>query len=116
MSKKDQDVAVLVLDDNHPLDNYLVGTIMSASLDDSVMYGKDKILLSHCVKMKILHDPETGEMRPTTNPILVCESLWVDLRHYTGIGSLKEPLRSVYLAWKKNYENHDTLFPSKKEA
>jgi len=101
-------IVVLVMD---MPGTYIVGESAQA-MDTRTL--PDKICLRDAVQLKVVPNPETGgdSQQIFFNPIMVCESLFVDLGHYIGAGELKEPFREAYLNWRKAYHAHEESFPT----
>lgn len=87
--------------------SYIVGET-DIPLEDQV---GDRIQLSNLVRMHITENPENpGTQQLHLNPIVTCDSMWLDLRHYKGIGYLKEDLAVTYRSWLRNYQSHGEMF------
>lgn len=75
----------------------------------------DRIRLINPTRMKVVPPPENDkhtDPQRLWNPILTCDDMYVDLRHFLGVGYAKEVLEKEYRAWQKAYQNHDKWFSS----
>lgn len=91
---------------------YLVG---ETSRDlNQITEGLSKIEVHNPVRMTVAENPdEPGQQRAHLNPIMVCQTMWVDLDHYIGVGYLKDDLLSKYNSWKSSYKDHEEFFNEK---